>query len=329
MTGEYNTQQDSQEFLEKILDNFKDLNLNIVDSFKFTESSTLKSNGNPNRQKNEEKFFLELSINNDSKNIQNIINNEFKEENLNKNKYIHKEEGKNNIVYNKKILSISSLNKYVFIQLKRFVYNKKTMTTIRLNNSIEINYNITFQVGTENKTYKLIGVICHLGGSVNNGHYIYYKFTNKDNVVIFNDSTIKKYGYNNDTNTKVKSFIQSNCYVLMYEEVDHVAKPEANPEADPEANIKNKKVAKPEETKEEKLKKNIKNLIDNVNKLNSKPSEKNKQISNKIKDFLKKNPSIINSNKAKLEIALNTLNKKNKLYKNMLVKKLEKNLQSK
>lgn len=207
----YNQQEDSQEFLNKILDSFKDLKLDIiVNSFKIDTLSTLKSNGNPNRSKEETENFLQLEIikhTNTSKdiNIENLINKYFDVEIL-KNAEIFT--ANNGTRYNKKQLSITNSSKYVFISLKRFSYKNGKQS--KIGDAIEINYNITLK----DKKYKLTGIICHLGDTPQSGHYIYYKFTDENNVILFNDSSVKNKKYND-----VKNNIETQCYVLMYEEV--------------------------------------------------------------------------------------------------------------
>jgi len=145
-------------------------------------------------------------------NIQELINNYLEPEELSKN-----ENTIDKIKYDNKIISIKKSNKYIFFDLKRFkviIDKNKKITSQKINTAIEINFNITFKVNNIDKTYKLSGIICHIGPTLIFGHYIYYKIIDKDNVTCFNDNIVSKVAY-----ASVKSNIETECYILMYEQI--------------------------------------------------------------------------------------------------------------
>jgi serine/threonine protein kinase len=260
----YNLQEDTIEFLSDILNAIQELKINC--GFKFRSATkynaqNINGQGNiPEYTKVEDTYdnICILSLTKE-KTIQSCIDYYLNNiETLNG--LLKKENGNNTKFYNKKQSFIEQSEKYIFFQLKRFIFNS-SVGSKKLNNPIEINYNITFRVGNYNKTYKINGVICHLGNSIISGHYTYNKFIMKNDVLYvkeFNDSyvTDKKYIDN------VKNNIERTCYVLMYEEDEtkrtlyvpnlvanplgnSVANPLDNPVAKSSANLGTKSVANP------------------------------------------------------------------------------------
>ena len=216
----YNSQEDSSEFLLAILIAITELKINC--GFQFTLETKYNAQ-NINGQGNIPEYTKVDTNNNicqlicrNQNTIQSSIDYYLNDiETLNDQLLV--QNGNNFKFYNKKQLFITESEKYIFFELKRFIYSGNPLIQSKLNNSIEINYNITFRVGSHNKTYKISGVICHLGKSTTSGHYTYNKFIMKNDVLYvknFNDSNVTDKEYKNN----IKTDIQKTCYILMYEE---------------------------------------------------------------------------------------------------------------
>ena len=106
-------------------------------------------------------------------------------------------------------VSIPENNKYLIIQLKRFITKDNTQT-IKIPHEVEPNKKIFI----DEKTYTLTGVIFHIGKTTNSGHYIYIQCNeNGDYHYIFNDSQTEPYDTNGQFN---ETFINKNGYVFLY-----------------------------------------------------------------------------------------------------------------
>lgn len=103
-----------------------------------------------------------------------------------------------------KNILVDELPKYLLISLKRFIYTSN-YTLYKNNKKIEI----PKELQISNKSYKLTGIVFHLG-SINGGHYIVAITRNKDDWIMIDD-TIQK----NVTWTEIEDILHF-AYILLY-----------------------------------------------------------------------------------------------------------------
>ena len=149
-------------------------------------------------KKDEQFFFLSLEIE-ENENLIDCIETFLKEEHLtDDNKYLY--ENPNSLdktfVDAKKSYEIKKLPNILFIQLKRFKYDKKENKFIKLNNYIKYDYKMNLnqflksKEKKQNENYVLYSVIIHIG-TLDNGHYFTFCNDLKSNLWIkLNDSHI-------------------------------------------------------------------------------------------------------------------------------------------
>ena len=214
--GKYKEQEDAYHFLGEILSTFNDLNLDFDYNFslktKYTKNNGSKEKINQRYKSNKStkmddiQNICQLIINDKATHntIQELFNIYLKPEVIDEKEKLSDNKGN---IYDNKIVSIISSKKNIFILLKRFGNSK-------IVSPIEINSSITFKVNDVDKTYNINGIICHLGGTADSGHYVYYKFIDKDNVICFNDNKVTTEKYEKS----VKSNIEKQCYILQYNE---------------------------------------------------------------------------------------------------------------
>ena len=221
MGSEIGKQQDSEEFINKLLNNFDNIN-NIKNLYEIKEKSIRYCSNNQlnnlnfeqivnkmqkkNHYNIDEHFFKILSLPIDSTNIQDMITNYQLTEELKGDHRVH-ECGKDLKTFKKIELIIPDSNMYIIIQLRRFklVYDKKgNPISKKIDNPIGINQEIEIN----KKIYILIGSIIHHGQTTDSGHYVYQTF-NDDGTVgyLYDDSKVKN---------EIDIEFNKNCYILLY-----------------------------------------------------------------------------------------------------------------
>lgn len=127
---------------------------------------------------------------------------------------------KNNIEPNLQIISYNEEkayeivdyypNEYLFIRIQSFnVNHTKKFHKIRLYENIK---NKSWIIHFGKNSYKLIGVICHIGSTINSGHYISYVNV-KGQWYECNDSNIRKH---DDSFLNIQNYRHELPYVALY-----------------------------------------------------------------------------------------------------------------
>jgi uncharacterized UBP type Zn finger protein len=187
-------QHDAREVLStfiKIFENNKLINVFISPKTKIFEE-ILKSDIKANIGKNSiteiiknEQPFIDLNIDDNSTNIQMLINNFLSQENI-EDLTVENDNFKYKGNGIKKILFVEKKTKpnYIILNVKRYkqkITENETINT-KITNTIESNLNInipyTNSVNINFKTnfnYKLKSIISHEGESINNGHYSFFR----------------------------------------------------------------------------------------------------------------------------------------------------------
>jgi ubiquitin C-terminal hydrolase len=213
-------QQDSQEFLSAILDKSSNYfsNLNKLYEYNFN-SKTFCSKNDQNTLKEENynnSSIISLDIVRLINNKKELINNSLtgllkiyqRPELLsNENKL---DRCSNNLKSYRKInINIPKENKYLFIQLKRFIvtninYEKEIINGAYVEDYIKIEHIININ----GNRYFLLGAILR-SGTFTGGHYIYTTFKNGRVYKTYDDSTV--------INNKIDNYtLENNAYVLLY-----------------------------------------------------------------------------------------------------------------
>jgi len=200
-------QEDSLEGMENF---FKRINLGL-EYFKVTEmSNNICLDGKNISKKEEKSLYLALSINDSINNIPDLLTAFQAEEEVEDFKDEDNKCGKGaNIKMNiKKNISIKipTENKYLLLQLKRFSWDFDTGESKKIDQTIELNKEITI----DGVKYILYGIIKHIGNTRTSGHYIYYKI-NDDKVIEYDDSNVTEKDYSD-----VKDELEKNGYLVIY-----------------------------------------------------------------------------------------------------------------
>jgi ubiquitin C-terminal hydrolase len=213
-------QQDSQEFLSSILDKSNNYfsNLNKLYQYNFI-SKTYCSKNNQNVLKedvNNDSSIISLDIIRLVNNKKELINNTLTGllKSYQKPELLNNEEKLNRCLNNfksyKKInINIPKENKYLFIQLKRFIvtninYEEETINGAYIDDYIKIEHIININ----GNKYFLLGAILRCG-TFTSGHYIYTTFKNGRVYKTYNDSEV--------INNKIGNYtLENNAYILLY-----------------------------------------------------------------------------------------------------------------
>jgi len=213
-------QQDSQEFLSAILDKSNNYfsNLNKLYQYNFI-SKTYCSKNNQNILKEDvhnNSSIISLDIIRLVNNKKELINNTLTEllKSYQKTELLSNEEKLNRCLNNlksyKKInINIPKENKYLFIQLKRFIvtninYEEETINGAYVDDYIKIEHVININ----GNRYFLLGAILR-GGTFTSGHYIYTTFKNGRIYKTYNDNEV--------INNKIGNYtLENNSYILLY-----------------------------------------------------------------------------------------------------------------
>ena len=324
----WNVPQDAAEIFSIIYECISEENKEIKENCELILERIIKVESKKYESKKDEQFFflsLEIEENN---NLIDCIKNFLKEENLtDENKYLY--ENPNNFdktfVDAKKCYEIKKLPNILFIQLKRFKYDKKENKFIKLNNYVKYEYKMNLNEfiskkdkKNNNENFVLYSVIIH-NGSLDNGHYFTFCNDFKSNVWIkLNDSKINvsdekevfddnfggfyndfEYDFEKNKIITIKNVEkEKNAYILIY--------------------VKEDKISKLIENENEEIYiKNIQNEIENFKEKNSEI----KNIENKNYNF--------NENYKKSIFKFKELNSNSKNFNNIFDINLKQNKNSK
>ena len=198
-------QQDASEFLERLLSKIN-INTGFL-SYKNTIETICKNDADKKEKadpKSENELVLRLSVK-DGASISDLLNEEQKEEDL-EGANIERcrdngEQGTGSAIQ-KTTFSIPDENQYLIMQLKLFDNE---------GNKIKDRPVIDQSITLDGKSYKLSGIISHIGSSIQGGHYIFSKKIEKDKGIRYDDSRI----------IPISDFkLVGNAYVLIYKRSD-------------------------------------------------------------------------------------------------------------
>ena len=250
----WNVPQDAAEIFSIIYECISEDNKEIKENCELILERIIKVESKKYESKKDEQFFflsLEIEENN---NLIDCIKTFLKEENLtDENKYLY--ENPNNFdksfVDAKKCYEIKKLPNILFIQLKRFKYDKKENKFIKLNNYVKYEYKMNLNEfiskkdkKNNNENFVLYSAIIH-NGSLDNGHYFTFCNDFKSNVWIkLNDSKINvsdkkevfddnfggfyndfEYDFEKNKIITIKNVEkEKNAYILIYVKEDKISK---------------------------------------------------------------------------------------------------------
>ena len=154
----------------------------------------------------ENNFFISLPIDSNTRDIQSCYEKYSEMQEL--------EKPLEDVDYDKcyKKMEIRNTSDNLLIMLKRFEYNKKTKTTKKIKNHVDINKLLIIN----NEKFKIDSCIYHTGKSTRSGHYIILIYDNNgEPSYIINDLNHT----DKDVNEETYSSIQRNAYLLLYKKV--------------------------------------------------------------------------------------------------------------
>lgn len=122
-----------------------------------------------------------------------------------------------------RIVGIKSLPKVLALHLKRFKYSETQNTNVKLFNRIDypliLNVHSTFDHSVR-KRYELIGVVMHMGGGPQHGHYVSLCKTEKFGWLFFDDETVETVEEATVLRFTGDSNSLTTAYVLFYKEIE-------------------------------------------------------------------------------------------------------------
>lgn len=122
-----------------------------------------------------------------------------------------------------RIVGIKSLPKILALHLKRFKYSETQNTNIKLFNKIEypliLEVQSTFDRNVK-KSYELTGVVMHMGGGPQHGHYVSLCKTEKFGWLFFDDETVETVEESTVLRFTGDSNSLTTAYVLFYKEIE-------------------------------------------------------------------------------------------------------------
>ncbi|KAL3229282.1 hypothetical protein RNJ44_02369 [Nakaseomyces bracarensis] len=173
-----------------------------------------------------------------------------------------------------RVVGLKQLPKTLALHLKRFKYSEQQNSNIKLFNKIyyplELNVCSTFNPSIS-KRYELAGIVVHMGGGPQHGHYISLCKHDKFGWLLFDDETIEAINESSVLQFTGDATTMSTAYVLFYKEIGETAD-----KADYEKNInslieyddwlrtKSPKIIKEEEDEDEEPSPNEVNIPNNV-----------------------------------------------------------------
>lgn len=218
---------DLSEYADSNLDGFQSVQNNsnfIKHLFQGTQSSRIKCLTCDSVTTNNEPFLdFPIEVNeNETTDIQRILHEFHQREILNSgNKFYC------NVCCGlqeaERVVGIEDLPHVLALHLKRFKYSEEKNTNIKLFNRIEyplvLDVHPTFDQSVA-KRYELVGLVIHMGGGPQHGHYVSLCKTEKFGWLFFDDETVETV----EESTVLKFTGDGNnlttAYVLFYKEID-------------------------------------------------------------------------------------------------------------
>ena len=291
----WNVPQDAAEIFSIIYECISEENKEIKENCELILERIIKVESKKYESKKDEQFFfLSLEIE-ENDNLIDCIKNFLKEENLtDDNKYLY--ENPNNLdktfVDAKKCYEIKKLPNILFIQLKRFKYDKKENKFIKLNNYVKYEYKMNLNEFISkkkkkiNENYVLYSVIIHIG-SLDNGHYFTYINDLKSKIWIkLNDSKINISNENEVFNDNFGGFYTDFEYDFEKEKIVTIKNVEKEKNAYILIYVKEDKISKfIENENEDVFIKNIQNEIEDENYKNNVENNNKNEMKIKINNF--------------------------------------------
>lgn len=122
-----------------------------------------------------------------------------------------------------RVVGLKQLPHILALHLKRFKYSEEQNSNIKLFNKIRypLMLNVCSTFSSISKTYELNGIVVHMGGGPQHGHYVSLCKTERFGWLLFDDETVES--VNEDTVLKFvgDSHTLTTAYVLFYKEVAH------------------------------------------------------------------------------------------------------------
>ena len=123
-----------------------------------------------------------------------------------------------------RVVGLKNLPSTLLLHLKRFKYSEAENANIKLFNNIyypsKLHVQSTFDA-TQSKNYNLTGLVVHMGGGPQHGHYVALCKTEKYSWLIFDDETIETISDEDVLKYSGDSGSMSTAYLLMYTEDDN------------------------------------------------------------------------------------------------------------
>jgi ubiquitin C-terminal hydrolase len=197
-------QQDAAEFFEKLL---SILNINPTFIEYSNQIETICKNDADKKEvappKSEKEMILHVGVK-DGATISELLNAEQKEEDLeDANIERCRDDGEKGTgsALQKTQFKIPEENQYLIVQLKLF--NNE-------GNKLKDKIGIDQTIKVDNQNFEIYGAICHIGSSLQSGHYIFIKKTEANKGILYNDDKILP------ISDFSKSKNMENAYVLIY-----------------------------------------------------------------------------------------------------------------
>lgn len=122
-----------------------------------------------------------------------------------------------------RIVGIEDLPHVLALHLKRFKYSEEKNTNIKLFNKIEypllLDVHSTFDQSVA-KRYELVGLVIHMGGGPQHGHYVSLCKTERFGWLLFDDETVETIEESTVLRFTGEGNNLTTAYVLFYKEID-------------------------------------------------------------------------------------------------------------
>ena len=202
-------QEDAHVLLTYILDQFYH-NSNIEKIFNSSEESYIVCNNNNNNKTNDPSLILNLPIT--SENIQNNLFDYMKPEQTDEKLELCKDNTGKHKGTQFLNIKIGDNQKYLFLELKRYEFDKNSYKTTKINNSIDILEEIII----DQNRFRLTGVVLHEGPTPNSGHYIYVQLDDagKNVQTVYDDESVRT--------SLTEDSLKTESYILLYRKIGKV-----------------------------------------------------------------------------------------------------------
>ena len=122
-----------------------------------------------------------------------------------------------------RVVGIKDLPHVLALHLKRFKYSEEQNTNVKLFNRIDyplvLNVHSTFDQSSS-KQYELIGIVMHMGGGPQHGHYVSLCKTEKFGWLFFDDETVETVEESTVLRFTGEGDNLTTAYVLFYKEIE-------------------------------------------------------------------------------------------------------------